>query len=942
MLSEFNEMERCFAYSADNEAAWEEYIIYAAAHESFFVRYSAAAAIEIYGSGKHIPVLLNILEREECEPVYGQPAGLKNTDAAAGDPHVDDIIFPEKTTSREKAAWQRRGKLKQAACLAVRAVYKRERPEKKNERLSELLHRYAADQKEDYSVRAAAVRALGAMGLKDSIPVLRTAETDPEFCTSLESKKAIKDIESGIPADDEVFAPFAENSSVNENPFYIDDIAELRNKVLGSKNETVKRIWRRIDSGVRNGGYPWFEPFGALVTQDENFTERARSTIEEYASSLENLRYNPGVHFHSWCFAFPHARMCLYFQWLYTMNAFSDEEAQELAAKFISHQFLYHHSCYRVKPYPETVDNQTLSLAISDALIGYLFGNKPFNSRIARLMFEMSIRRVEFVLEEMGKEGYSGEGSTYMNHVIASCIPLGTELTERIYKRNCFDKCRNAAEMTAREIMPDGFSLPWDHYGYILPTLQCLAYNSRRIDPAKYSKLIEKHTDYANSVITGWGFDDLVWTLIWYTEADNDNAKEFESWFMPKTAGCLISEDTKLALVQMFDDGERERISRYHCNPNSLILSAYGAPLLTEGCPAEGCGRFKFKETSKTFDHMSIEAITVNDGYGCAGAHSVIIVDGYEAMRPKNGSDQLRCASYDSESNSIYADVTPVYKQNFSDTELAARRSRLMYDKFWLIEDTVSFGKAHSCAMRLIARPELISDGDALYIKTVEGVELNIIELEGGGKISSENIDGYPNTLEQRSVIIDNVKYGKSIKWRHVLFPRDCKKLIEDISMGWNVIADSGAALSFKEAYGRLLSSTVRAPITAPVWFFEKMSKAKKLWYMKKIKNPGGGYLLRLPRDLNKACVWLNGQAYHAEENGLLDTYIRAEASGEEYIEIVLSTEVGTSQYKDEYNGGGFFGTAAVYKELPHEDIKVIKTGSGTVICAGDKRYFID
>lgn len=962
MFQEFTEMEKCFEYDVKREDEWEAYIRYAASHDSFFVRYSAAAAIEIYGKEKHIPILLKILEREELDPVYGQPAGLKNTDAAAGDIHVGEIGFPEKTDGYEKAAWQRRGKLKQAACLAADGIYRRERPVSKNERLIELLHQYAADQREDYSVRAAAAKTLRAAGDSESLPVLRLAAQDPEFCTSLEARKSIASIEEGKKVSYEGCACFAENPKLNEEPFMIDDVKELRNKVLHSESEFVSRLWNRIKSGMRNGGYPWFEPFGAMITQDEKDIKRAKKSIGDYVDSLERLRYNPGVHFHSWCFAFPHARLSLCFQWLYAMKAFSAEEAEEIEAQLVSHQFLYYHSCYRVKPDPETVDNQTLSLAISDALIGYIFGNEPFNSRIARIMFGMSIKRVADILERMGKEGYSGEGSTYMNHVIASCIPLGVELLERIYKKDYFHTCKNTAEMLGREVMPDGFALPWDHYGYILPTLQGLSYNSRRIRGRKYVDLLENYADYSFSVITGWGFDDLVWTLIWYNAAPGEGGtrgqcgaapkretqdgcdeegttKEFESWFIPDTAGCIISDDMQLGLVQMFDHAETERISRYHCNPNALILSAYGVPLLTEGYPSAECARFQFRETARTFDFMSIEPVTVNDGYGCAGAHSVILVDGYEAMRPVDDSCQLAKSEFDRGKNMIYADVTPVYKQNFKDAALVERRSRLCADKFWIVEDRVHFEKEHSFAMRLITRPDVCRDGDMLYVRTPECVELTVIELEGNGKVRVEPIGGYPNTLEQRSVIIDNIKSGKKISWKHLLFPHDCKKLLEDISEGWKVVTDRTASLSFDEAYRALSLTEDSVPITAPVYFFKQAPAAKKLWYFRKIRNPGCAFILRLPRNLHRAVLWINGKKCPAGDSGLLDLYVKVKEQQEEWIEVIVSAEVGTAQYGDTYNGGGFFGRAAVYKELPHEKINVIKDGLNITIEAYGEKY---
>ena len=47
--------------------------------------------------------------------------------------------------------------------------------------------------------------------------------------------------------------------------------------------------------------------------------------------------------------------------------------------------------------------------------------------------------------------------------------------------------------MIAREWMPDGLLLPWDHYGYALPSRACLAYAAHRSNDSMYLELLEKY-----------------------------------------------------------------------------------------------------------------------------------------------------------------------------------------------------------------------------------------------------------------------------------------------------------------------------------------------------------------------------------------------------------------------------------------------------------------
>ena len=140
MFDEFKNMEMCFAREVLTENEWEEIIAKAAVSDSFFVRYGAAVAISRYGNEKQLGLLTELLNREEKEPIYGQKANLKNTDADAGDNMVGNIGFPAHTSEKEKQAWQRRGKIKQAVCLAAAEICKRHGPLAEGERLLDLLH----------------------------------------------------------------------------------------------------------------------------------------------------------------------------------------------------------------------------------------------------------------------------------------------------------------------------------------------------------------------------------------------------------------------------------------------------------------------------------------------------------------------------------------------------------------------------------------------------------------------------------------------------------------------------------------------------------------------------------------------------------------------------------------------------------------------------------
>ena len=92
------------------------------------------------------------------------------------------------TSAATRAAWERRGRIKQAACLALGCIGQPE------PRVLECLHRYATDQGQDYAVRAAACKALGLIHSPLSRPIVEQATADLEWCTKTEAQKAVQRI----------------------------------------------------------------------------------------------------------------------------------------------------------------------------------------------------------------------------------------------------------------------------------------------------------------------------------------------------------------------------------------------------------------------------------------------------------------------------------------------------------------------------------------------------------------------------------------------------------------------------------------------------------------------------------------------------------------------------------------------------------------------------
>ena len=952
-MSFFETMELCHNEDFSKSREWKQTIVGFLNDNRWQVRYAAIVAMGDTGDISLIGLLSEAIRNEEKQPIYTQPADLKNAEVPAGSNALYSIEFPAETTDTEKESWKRRGKIKQAACLAIGSILERATDCAIADDALGLLHKLALDRTEDYHVRAAACKTLGAVGDKGSIPFLEKAATDSEWCTKTEAQKSIEAINTGGKRCSREQVDFKFDDGLNEKPFYIDDLNQLIAKLeTACNNNTVMgKVWTSVKQRAQKarGSFAWFEPFVAMVTGDGEDIRSACDMVRNYVCTLEPLAYHPATHFHSWCYAFPHARWALCFQWLYSIGAFEREEALDIAEKFTAHQFFYNFSCMRVKPDPECVDNQTMSLCLSSALIGIMFGNPPFNSSVARRMFREGISRLPVLLDELPESGYSGEGSTYMDCVIAAAVPLTTELLERVYSGGYFSKAEKTVRMTAMEWMPDGLLLPWDHYGFAIPNSQCISYAAKKIDAQKYCNMLERYTDWSHSLSTGWGYDDLIWTLIWWPENREYSEKTtvFESWCKPDVGACLVSENSDLYLMQMWDESSRDNVARFHCNPNSLILSAYGSPLFVDGCPDKSCDRFCFSETERVVDYMSLTPDKVNDGYGCAGAHSVILVDNYEAMRSADDSKQAELISFDKENKEITADAAGIYKQSFKDAKTVIRRSRLCLDRFFIVEDYIVFENKHTFTSRFITRPDVQITDDGMLVTTPEQVTLQIVPLLDAGSCSAEYVSGYPNVLDGRSAIIDSKKSGTEARWLWIMLAKDCKKEICDVSDGWKVIRDDTQGMSYDEAALKLADSEFEADCTRPAFFLHDCPVSKRWWYYKKIKNPGNvRWWLQLPKNLRNARLWVNGaeislKNYECSMN-LISPLIEMPVYACDSLDITFYTEVGISHYKDEREGTGFFGRAAVYTEEKAELIKAVYENSIITVTDGDDTYEIE
>ena len=738
-------------------------------------------------------------------------------------------------------------------------------------------------------------------------------------------------------------------------PFYIDDVIQLREKLARAEREGTRmgRVWAALRSRARTApdAFPWFTPFVALITGEERDLESARRNIRRYVKSMDAQPFGSGLQFHFWCFAFPHTRWALYFQWLQALGAWSPEEEKELSRQFVSIQFIYFFSGMRTKPEPECVDNQSMSLCFSNALIGHLFGSGPNGSAMARRMAIDGVRRLPGMIGGMSTSGYSGEGSTYMDGVVGPSVPFLVEFLERTQGGDWYDRklppsggsAASIARIIAREWTPAGLCLPWDHYGYHVPVRACITYAARRTKDPFYFELLEKHASWTHDRQVGWGYDDLVWSLIWWPEErPAAHGRAFVSWVEPEVGAAVVSPDSSLYLMQMWDRSEPVSPSRAHVNPNALVLTAHGVPLTVDGVPTKECTLFNYEDTWREVGYMDVGVKRrFNFGSGCAGSHSVLLVDGWEGMRAMQDYPQARLVDFSDDR--VTADVTPIYAERWPDTRHVVRRSRQCEGRFWLIEDWASFANEHEVTARFWLRPEEVASSTGVAIETAEGVRLRLRPLVGPDSKTTRRVAGYPDRLDGASLCADWTQRGQDVRWLWLAWPDETRRESEDVSAGWSVLADLTESLGFDDVRKQLAAARV-LPFTMAADLLADIPTSPRWWYRRTLRVPAAKtWWLRLPARMRDARLWVQGRevdiSAHALRSAMLAPHIEMPggfAAGSE-IEVVVRCNVSVRQYdKNETGGSGFEGRPAILvsqaapePEARYENNEVVITAGG-------------
>lgn len=661
--------------------------------------------------------------------------------------------------------------------------------------------------------------------------------------------------------------------SPDAQPFLLDDVDSLRSRVLALKPEDGRRfeLWTTLRDSARRAphDFGWFVPFVATITKDAEDIARAREIVDAYLAKLDPISFSTGLQFHFWCFAFPHAKVALYFQWLCTLGAYTTQEIERISQRLVEYHFVNFYYGMRDKPEPECVDNQALALVLSNTIVGHLFSAGDKSSRMAQIMLRDGLRRLPQMLAGLPKSGYTGEGSDYMNCVVAPAVALAVEVLERVGGirdaltipiENGGSTPDAVIRMMARCFMPGGLLLPWDNYGFEFGMRSSIAFGARRLGDAAFFQILESEVIWTYDIGIGWAYDDLVWTLIWWpTEKPRSSEVAWRDWFEPEIGAAFSSQDGNCYVMQMWDESEPVYPTRAHVNPNAVLFSGYRVPISADGAPPEGSPhRFQFEDTWRAVSFLAMGEITkYNFGDGCAGAHSVVLLDRNEGMRARQRYEQLGFSKQVS-ATAVRADVTPIYRENFPDVTEIARQTQFHIDRFITVIDRVAAGEDHEITSRFVFRPEATEIPGGVRVKTPEGVTLQLVEVTGSTAVTLEQATNVPAKPDRESVLVDFSSKGKSAY--RVFLGLISRELETDTPLNSiSVIADETPGLDFTSARNRLLETNHRVAMQLPAYLEADLPAQQDWWYRALVQKRSGPAWLRLPLGMHDPKLYLNG-----------------------------------------------------------------------------------
>jgi hypothetical protein len=553
---------------------------------------------------------------------------------------------------------------------------------------------------------------------------------------------------------------------------------------------------------------------------DEAAMEEGRSRLLEACRTLREGDADNACQFHTWCRCGSVTRRAAYFDWLAYRDAWSDEEIEEAADAFLG--FAFKHPFEVLNARARSSDNQSLSMALNCAVLGFLFGYKLSDHATGKFLFDYGVGRLPDLIGLFPADGYGGEGSTYTSHVNT---PLAywtaaflRELTGDDYIDVPFEPngttLRKLVEVEMRILGPGGMLAPWDHYGWqVEENASPFAYLAAANLDGRYLSLIDALGLWSGRGMLAWGKDDPLWTLVWWPEEfkDHDDGalpEDLFGWFLPRTGAALDDAGRRTRLMQVWDRcaDTFAAMGRAQTNPNHLMFEVGGEPVFQDGVPEKGTDPWNYPP-DKVLAPMSPEEreryvryrTSINYGEdaaeeafrrvvagaapGLLGSANCVVID-EEGWYWPSGTRTGNPGFYGEAEGlqAVSADCAGYYRPTYDVTE-ARRTSLWTGEGFGLVVDRLEADSAHRWRWQAHLRPTVEVEDNQARIELSDGPDV-LLAWEPGPELNVELIDGFPRTQEGKSRRLELRTQGETAYFAVVVAPGAKKASVETLEDG--------------------------------------------------------------------------------------------------------------------------------------------------------------
>ena len=649
-----------------------------------------------------------------------------------------------------------------------------------------------------------------------------------------------------------------------------DSIAGLRSRLTGSSQAEQ---WRRLITLSRSEPrlFSAYTVLTALLTGEAEDRARARAAAFDWVERREEIQLSVEAQVHSHVISAPLGRWAIYVDWMLEGGLLTAEEGTPLLAALLDHaqviplQHLQSRRC--------DFDNQMLANAFSAAAVGYVAGIRRGDSALGRRIMEVGLGWLRGLFGCLPPGGWTGEGSTYQEHVVMPLVAWSGLLMQHITGEPVMEQGVAPARVPLTDVLrlglhligPGGLLPAWDAYGFQTASVKApLVWLARHTSDGEALAVIADQQMWARTTLPAWELDDRVWSLLWWPEdLAIPDAPRYAPWIDHQAGGAVQDAATRTRLFQCWDlCGGLTNAGRAQMDPNAITLEAFGSPVLLDGAGSPPSPVHAGNEP-QILAFLGEERLASIAQYhrmcgweppprsatiaaavaGSVGQSNALILDGEDWYVPQQAIAGTGVALHQvGPLQVLTGDATAMYTSRY-DVHTARRTSVLLDGRHCLISDVVGTTTPHSLTWQAFVRPAAHATGSSILIQTPEGVGAVVVPLQAG-TLDLTSMPNYP----------ERPMSGGSVRLRHSVPPaadhrldvailvEDLLEPVSDLSDDWSVAGESGRH--------RIDAAPSCQPGSTVVWSRSFACGAIV---------PGNRHIVRIARPIRGLTVQLNG-----------------------------------------------------------------------------------